>query len=154
MYRPGSYSSTGGYGDRYDDDRYEGRSGGRDEDRNGYGYGREREMGYRDDDRYGKYGDSSSRDGDRYGRDEERYSRDGYRDDDYRGRSQSVDEYQYGSRSRSTDRDRDRAYDDDGQYSSRYVIDGDIGVTNVVKCHIEFHGSFFLLPSYVAVSTF
>ncbi|KAG7995190.1 hypothetical protein I3843_01G096100 [Carya illinoinensis] len=118
MYRPGSYSSTGGYGDRYDDDRYEGRYGSRDEDRNGYG--REREAGYRDDDRYGRYGDSYSRDGDRYGKDnEERYNRDGYRDDDYRGRSQSADDYQYGSRSRSFDRDRDRAFDDDGQYSSR-----------------------------------
>ncbi|XP_015962914.1 clathrin interactor EPSIN 3 isoform X2 [Arachis duranensis] len=102
MYRPGS--GSGAYGDRYDDDRY----GNREEDRNGYGYGREREPGYRDDDRY-------SRDGDRYGREyEERYSRDGYRDDDYRGRSQSVD-YAYDTRSRSSDRDRD----DDGQYSSR-----------------------------------
>ncbi|XP_030937916.1 clathrin interactor EPSIN 2-like [Quercus lobata] len=114
MYRPGSY------GDRYEDDRYEGRYGSRDEDRNGYGYGKEREMGYRDDDRYGRYGDSNSRDGDRYGRDyDERSSRDGYRDDDYRGRSRSVDDYQYGSRSRSSDRDKDRAFDDDGQYSSR-----------------------------------
>ncbi|KAM7487046.1 hypothetical protein LguiA_003055 [Lonicera macranthoides] len=109
MYRPGSYSSTGGYGDRYDDDRY----GSRDEDRNGYG--RER-----DDDRYGRYGDSYGRDGDRYGRDyEDRSNRDGYRDDDYRGRSRSDDDYNYGSRSRSADRDRDRAYEDDGQYSSR-----------------------------------
>lgn len=113
MYRPGSYSSTGGYGDRYEDDRYEGRYGSRDEDRNGYGK-------ERDDDRYGRYGDSSSRDGDRYGRDyEERSSRDGYRDDDYRGRSRSVDDNQYGSRSRSSDIDKDRAFDDDGQYSSR-----------------------------------
>ncbi|TKY64749.1 Clathrin interactor EPSIN 3 [Spatholobus suberectus] len=108
MYRPGSYSSSGAYGqygDRYDDDRY----GSREEDRNGYGYGREREWSYRDDDR-------QSRDGDRYGRDyEERYGRDGYRDDDYRGRSRSVD-YQHDSRSRSSDRDR---YDDDGQHSSR-----------------------------------
>ncbi|KAK7304294.1 hypothetical protein VNO77_45162 [Canavalia gladiata] len=101
MYRPGSYSSSGAYGDRYDDDRY----GSREEDRNGYGYGRER-----DDDRYG-------RDGDRYGRDyEERYGRDSYRDDDYRGRSRSTD-YPYDSRSRSSDRD--RSYDDDGQHSSR-----------------------------------
>ncbi|KAF2302527.1 hypothetical protein GH714_037316 [Hevea brasiliensis] len=116
MYRPSSYSSTGGYGDKYDDDRYEGRYGSRDEDRNGYGYGREREYNYRDDDRYGRYGDSYSRDGDRYGRDyEERYSRDGYRDDDYRGRSRSIDDY--GSRSRSSDRD--RGFHDDGQPSSR-----------------------------------
>ncbi|KAF7837104.1 clathrin interactor EPSIN 3-like isoform X1 [Senna tora] len=107
MYRPGSYSGSGGYGDRYDDDRY----GSRDEDRNGYGYGRERDYGYRDDDRYG-------RDGDRHGRDnEERYSRDGYRDDEYRGRSPNVEDYQHGSRSRSADRDRN--YDDDGQHSSR-----------------------------------
>ncbi|KAG6663948.1 hypothetical protein CIPAW_02G057100 [Carya illinoinensis] len=117
MYRPSSYSGVGGYGDRFDDDRCEGRYGSRDEDRNGFG--RERETGYRDDDHHGRYGDSRSRDGDRYGRDyEERYSRDGYRDDDYRGRSQSVD-YQYGSRSRSSDRDRDHAFDEDGQYSSR-----------------------------------
>ncbi|KAJ6941274.1 clathrin interactor EPSIN 2-like [Populus alba x Populus x berolinensis] len=106
MYRPGSYSSTRGYDD---DGRY------KDEDRNGYGYGKEREYNYRDDDRYGKYGDSYGRDADRYG--EERYGRDGYRDDDYQGRSRSVDGY--GSRSRSSDRDRDRAFDDDGQSSSR-----------------------------------
>jgi len=108
MHRPGSYSSSGAYGDRYDDDRY----GSREEDRNGYGYGKEREWGYKDDDR-------NSRDGDRYGRDyEDRHGRDGYRDDDYRGRSQSADHYQHESRSRSSDRDR---YDDDGQNSSRYV---------------------------------
>ncbi|GER45693.1 ENTH/VHS family protein [Striga asiatica] len=102
-YRPGS----GGYGDRYDDDRY----GNRDDDRNSYG--REREWGSRDDDRYG-------RDGDRYGKDyEERSGRDGYRDDDYRGRGQSTNEYNYGSRSRSADRDRSRSSEDDGQYSSR-----------------------------------
>ncbi|WJX75083.1 hypothetical protein P8452_58651 [Trifolium repens] len=105
MYRPGSHSNMGSYGDRYDDDRY----ASREEDRNGYGYGREREMGSRDDDR-------SSRDGDRYGRDyEDRYGREGYRDDD-RGRSRSVD-YQYDTRSRSSDRERD--FDDDGQHSSR-----------------------------------
>ncbi|XP_061360191.1 clathrin interactor EPSIN 2-like [Gastrolobium bilobum] len=109
MYRPGSYSSSGAYGDRYDDDRY----GSKEEDRSGYGNGQEGEWRYRDDDRY-------SRDGDRYGRGyEERYSRDGYKDDEYRGRSQSVDDYQYGSRSRSSDRDHDRSYDDDGQRSSR-----------------------------------
>ncbi|GAV90445.1 ENTH domain-containing protein [Cephalotus follicularis] len=106
MYRP-----SGGYGDRNDDDRYEGRYGIRDEDRNGYG--RERDYGFRDDDRHGRNGDSYSRDGDRYGRDyDERY-----RDDDYRGRSRSVDDYQYGSRSRSSDRE--RAFDDDAQSSSR-----------------------------------
>ncbi|KAE9615620.1 hypothetical protein Lalb_Chr04g0257281 [Lupinus albus] len=106
MYRPGSYSNSA-YGDRYDDDRY----GSKEEDRNGYGYGREREGGYRDDER-------SSRDGDRYSRDyEERYGRDGYRDEDSRRRSRSVD-YQNESRSRSSDRDRDRSYDDDG-HSSR-----------------------------------
>ncbi|KAK8364947.1 hypothetical protein V6Z11_A02G018600 [Gossypium hirsutum] len=110
MYRPGS----GGYGDKYDYDRY----GNRDyDDQNGYG--RDREYGYRDDDRYGRYGDSNSRDGDRYGRDyEERYGRDGDRDDDYRGRSRSVDDYQYGTRSRSSDRD--RAFDEDGASSRRH----------------------------------
>ncbi|KAL3829236.1 hypothetical protein ACJIZ3_018038 [Penstemon smallii] len=115
MHRPGSISSSGGYGDRYDDDRYEGRN--RDDDRNGYG--RERDWGSKDDDRYGRYGDSYGRDGDRYSRDsEERYGRDGYRDDDYRGRSRSTDDYHYGFRSKSADRDRDRAYEDDG-YSAR-----------------------------------
>ncbi|XP_050372730.1 clathrin interactor EPSIN 2 [Argentina anserina] len=110
LYRPGSYT------DRYEDDRY----GGRDEDRNGYGYGKDREWGYKDDDRYGRSGDSYSRDGDRYGREyDEQNGREGYRDDDYRGRSRSVDGDQYGSRSRSSDRERERAYDDDGQYSSR-----------------------------------
>ncbi|GLT47992.1 hypothetical protein SLA2020_216370 [Shorea laevis] len=107
MYRPGS----GGYGDKYDYDRYEGRYGSKDEDQSGYGYGREREYGYRDDDRYGRYGD-------RYERDyEDRSSRDGYRDDNYRGRNRDDEDFQYGSRSRSSDRD--RAYDDDGQSSAR-----------------------------------
>ena len=85
---------------------------GREEDRSGYGYGREKEWGYRDDDQY-----SSNRD--RYGRDyEERYSRDGYRDDEYR---RSVDDDQYGSRNRRSDRDHDHNFDDDGQRSSRCV---------------------------------
>lgn len=102
MYRPGS----GGYGD----DRYEGRYGGKEDERNGY----------RDDERYGRYGDSYSREGDRDGRDsDEHYSRYSYRDDDSRGRSRSVDEYQYGSRSRSSDRDGDRPYDDYDHHSSR-----------------------------------
>lgn len=114
MYRPGS----GGYGDRYDDDRYESRSGNRDDDRNGYG----RERDPRDDDRYGRYGESYGREGDRNSRDnEERYGRDGYKDDEYRGRGQSIDDYQYGSRSRSADRERSQANEDDGQYSSRFV---------------------------------
>lgn len=112
MYRPGS----GGYGDKYDYDRYEGRYGSRDEDQNGYG--RERDYSYRDDDRYSRNGDSYSRDGDRYGRDyEDRHGRDGYRDDSSYGRSRSVDRYQDGS---GRDSDRYRSYDDDGQ-SSRYV---------------------------------
>ncbi|KAK4725839.1 hypothetical protein R3W88_030756 [Solanum pinnatisectum] len=113
MYRPGSQSGSGGYGDRFDEDRY----GGRDEERNGYG--REREWGYRDEDKNGKYGDSNSRDGDRYGRDYDDRSRDGNKDDDYRGRSRNTDDYNYGSRSRSSDRYRDHTNDDDGQYSSR-----------------------------------
>ncbi|KAL3634349.1 hypothetical protein CASFOL_021403 [Castilleja foliolosa] len=104
MYRSGSSPGSGGYGDRPDDERY----GNRDDDRNSYG--REREWGSRDDDRYGRQGESYGRDGDRYSRDnEERYGRDGYKDD----------EYQYGSRSRSADRDRTRSNEDDGQYSSR-----------------------------------
>lgn len=109
MYRPGSYSNPGGYGDRYDEDRY----GGRDDDRNGYG--REREWGGNED-RYGR--DSYGREGDRYGREyDERYTRDGYRDDDYSGRNRSTDEYNSGSR--SSEKERDHAYDDDAQYSSR-----------------------------------
>ncbi|XP_015061134.1 clathrin interactor EPSIN 2-like isoform X1 [Solanum pennellii] len=113
MYRPGSQSGSGGYGDRFDEDRY----GGRDDERSGYG--REREWGYRDEDKNGRYGDSNSRDGDRYGRDYDDRSRDGNKDDDYRGRSRSTDDYNYGSRSRSSDRYRDHTNDDDGQYSSR-----------------------------------
>lgn len=113
MYRPGSQSGSGGYGDRFDEDRY----GGRDEERNGYG--REREWSNRDEDKYGRYGDSNSRDGDRYGRDYDERSRDGHKEDDYRGRSRSIDDYNYGSRSRSSDRYRDHTNDDDGQYSSR-----------------------------------
>ncbi|KAL3351236.1 hypothetical protein AABB24_019707 [Solanum stoloniferum] len=97
MYRPGSQSGSGGYGDRFDEDRY----GGRDEEKNG------------------RYGDSNSRDGDRYGRDYDDSSRDGNKDDDYRGRSRSTDDYNYGSRSRSSDRYRDHTNDDDVQYSSR-----------------------------------
>ncbi|KAG7629062.1 ENTH domain [Arabidopsis thaliana x Arabidopsis arenosa] len=100
MHRP-----SGGYGDKYD---YEGRYGDRDEGRSSYG--KEREYGYRDDDR-------NSRDGDRYSRDsEDRYGRDGNTDDEYRGRSRSVDNYN-GSRGRSSDRE--RPIEDDGQSSSR-----------------------------------
>ncbi|KAL3351237.1 hypothetical protein AABB24_019707 [Solanum stoloniferum] len=97
MYRPGSQSGSGGYGDRFDEDRY----------------------GYRDEEKNGRYGDSNSRDGDRYGRDYDDSSRDGNKDDDYRGRSRSTDDYNYGSRSRSSDRYRDHTNDDDVQYSSR-----------------------------------
>ncbi|XP_019428520.1 PREDICTED: clathrin interactor EPSIN 3-like isoform X1 [Lupinus angustifolius] len=116
MPRPGSYSSSGAYGDRYNNDSY----GSREEDRSGSGYGREREWGSRDGDRYSRDGDRYSRDGDRYGRDYEKHSsKDGYRNDEYSGRNQSFEDYQYGSRSRSSDRDHDRGYDDDGQRSSR-----------------------------------
>ncbi|KAJ8444810.1 hypothetical protein Cgig2_034045 [Carnegiea gigantea] len=109
MFRPGSR----GY-----DDHYEGHYGGREDEWNGYG--REREWGYKDDERYGRFGDSYNREGDRYGRDsDEHYGRDSYRDEDSRGRSQNVDDYQYGSRSRSSDRDGECAYDDDDRHSSR-----------------------------------
>ena len=117
MYKPGSYTSGGGYGERYEDDRYEGSYGSRDEDPNGYG--REREWRSRDDDKYSKYGDSSNRDRDYYGREsEERSGRDGYKDNSSRGRSQNGDDYNYGVRSKSSERD--RTYEDDSQYSSRY----------------------------------
>ncbi|CAN8254226.1 unnamed protein product [Cochlearia groenlandica] len=102
---------SGGYGDKYE---YESRYGDRDEGRSSYG--REREYGYRDDDR-------NSRDGDRYSRDsEERSGREGSRDDEYHGRSKSVDNYQNGSRARSSD---------DGQSSSRaddHSQDGRVGI--------------------------
>uniref|UniRef100_A0A7N0UA29 ENTH domain-containing protein n=1 Tax=Kalanchoe fedtschenkoi TaxID=63787 RepID=A0A7N0UA29_KALFE len=104
MYRPNSYS--GGYGDRFDDDRN--------------GHGKDRDSGYREDDRYGRYGDSYNRDGDRNSRNsDERYDRDGYRDDDYHGRRRSFEGQKFGSRSKSYDRDMDRSYEDDGNYSSR-----------------------------------
>ncbi|CDY23342.1 BnaC04g48700D [Brassica napus] len=97
----GMYKPSGGYGDKYD-------YGSRDEERSSYG--REREYGYRDNDR-------NSRDGDRHSRDsEDRYGRDGNREDDYRGRSRSVDNFQTGSRGRSSDRE--RTFEDDG-HSSR-----------------------------------
>ncbi|CDY17942.1 BnaC04g02770D [Brassica napus] len=98
----GMYKPSGGYGDRYD-------YGSRDDERSSYG--REREYGYRDDDR-------NSRDGDRHSRDsEDRYGRDGNREDDYRGRSRSVDNFPHGSRGRSSDRE--RTFEDDGHSSSR-----------------------------------
>ncbi|KAI3511647.1 hypothetical protein L1887_18804 [Cichorium endivia] len=89
-YRPGSYPGAGGY----EDDRYEGRYGSKDD--NGYGYGRERE-------REREWGN------------DDKYS---YGDDEYRGR-RSVDGENYGTRSRSSDRERERAYEDQPQYSSR-----------------------------------
>ncbi|KAG9128919.1 hypothetical protein Leryth_009664 [Lithospermum erythrorhizon] len=99
MYLPGSYSGSGGHGD----DHYRSRG----DERNDNGRGRE--YGYGDDDRY-TYG----HDGDRYGREyAERY----VGDDDYRGRSRSVDNRS--SRGRSSDRDK---YKDDDQYSSRGSI--------------------------------
>lgn len=121
MYKPGSYPSTGGYGERYVDECYEGRDGGRDEHRNGYG--RERDWGSRDNNRYDKYGDSNSRHRDRYVRDcEGSYGWDGYKDDDSRGRSPNIDNYNYGHKSKSPDRYEDHSYDDNGQYSSRYDL--------------------------------
>ncbi|KAL2530098.1 Clathrin interactor EPSIN 2 [Forsythia ovata] len=82
-YRNTSVGGMNKPGDRYDEDRY----GSRDDGRNDYG--REREWGNRDDDKYARYGDAYGHDGDRYGRDnDDRYGQDGYRDDDYQGRSQ------------------------------------------------------------------
>ncbi|KAK4766113.1 hypothetical protein SAY87_007755 [Trapa incisa] len=94
MYKPG------GYGDRYDDDRYSGRDDS--------GYGRGREGGYKDDDRNGRNRDSYS-----YSRDsEERYDRDGYREDGFQ-------DNRNGSRSGSVNKDGDHSLDDDGQYAAR-----------------------------------
>lgn len=108
IYKPSTYSSTGGgYGaDQYDEDRYGSRYGGRDDDRNGYGRDRELEK-YREDDRYGRNSDSSSRDGDRYGRDSgDRYNRDG-------GDRDHEDERYNARRSdRNYDKEKDRAYED------------------------------------------
>ncbi|OEL35065.1 Clathrin interactor EPSIN 2, partial [Dichanthelium oligosanthes] len=111
----GTHRSPGGYGGGYDNDRYEGSYGSRYDNRNGNG--RERENGYRDDDRYGGPGDTPNREGDRYSRDSnERYGRD-YREDEYKG-SHSNHEYAEGSGRRSYGRERD-SYGDDEAYSSR-----------------------------------
>ncbi|KAF8689969.1 hypothetical protein HU200_041604 [Digitaria exilis] len=111
----GTHRSPGGYGGGYDNDRYEGSYGSRYDNRNGNG--REREYGYRDDDRYGGPGDTPNREGDRYSRDSnERYGRD-YREDEYKG-SHSNHEYAEGSGRRSYGRERD-SYGDDEAYSSR-----------------------------------
>jgi len=107
--------SPGGYGGGYDNDRYEGSYGSRYDNRNGNG--RERDYGYRDDDRYGGPGDTPNREGDRYSRDSnERYGRD-YREDEYKG-SHSNHEYSEGAGRRSYGRERD-SYGDDEAYSSR-----------------------------------
>lgn len=110
----GTHRSPGRYGGGYDNDRYEGSYGSRYDNRNGNG--REREYGYRDDDRYGGPGDTPNRE-DRYSRDSnERYGRD-YREDEYKG-SGSNHEYAEGSGRRSYGRERD-SYGDDEAYSSR-----------------------------------
>lgn len=115
-YKPGSYSSASGYGDGYDDDHYEGRYGGRDDDRNGYGRGKD--LGYRDDDRYGRGGDFN-RDGDGFGRDSDEHSERGsYKNEDNRG-SRGNDDYQFGPRSKSFDKDKDHSYEEDDSYSYR-----------------------------------
>lgn len=103
----GAHRSPGGY----DNDRYEGSNGSRYDNRNGYG--REREYGYRDDDRYSGAGDTPNREGDRYSRD----SNERNREDEYRG-SNSNPEYAEGSGRRSYGRERD-SYDNDEAYSSR-----------------------------------
>ncbi|XP_058094509.1 clathrin interactor EPSIN 2-like isoform X2 [Magnolia sinica] len=92
--RSSSHSSTGGYGDRHNDDCYEGRHGNKNDDRNRYG--RERDRRNRDHDRYSRGGDPHGRGGDRYGRDsDDRYSRDSYRDDDSRSRSSYDDDRRF-----------------------------------------------------------
>lgn len=117
-YKPGSYSNASGYGDRYDDDHYEGRSGGRDDDLNGYGRGKD--LGYREDDRYGRGGDFN-RYGDGFGRDSDEHSgRDSYKNDDNRG-GRGNDEYQFGPRSKSFDKEKDHSYEEDDGYSYRYT---------------------------------
>ncbi|KAG2662387.1 hypothetical protein PVAP13_1KG535000 [Panicum virgatum] len=108
-------SGLGGYSGGYDNDHFEGSYGSRYDNRNGNG--REREYGYRDDDRYGGPGDTPNREGDRYSRDSnERYGRD-YREDEYKG-SHSNHEYAEGTGRRSYGRERD-SYGDDEAYSSR-----------------------------------
>ncbi|RWW05895.1 hypothetical protein BHE74_00014415 [Ensete ventricosum] len=87
----------------------------KDKDEDRYGNGKEREWGYKDDDKYGRSRDSFGGEGDRYGRyADERYGRDSNRDDDYR-RGRGNDDYQYGSRNRSLSRD--RSLDDDDRSS-------------------------------------
>nr|XP_009418343.1 PREDICTED: clathrin interactor EPSIN 2-like isoform X3 [Musa acuminata subsp. malaccensis] len=105
----GSTGRPGGYSDHCEDDRYESRNASRDEDR--YGNGKEREWGYKDDDRYNRDRDSYGREGDRSSvYSDEHHGRDGFRDDDSRG-GHGNDDYQDGSRNRSID--------DDDRYSSR-----------------------------------
>ncbi|CAM0942854.1 unnamed protein product [Alopecurus aequalis] len=94
----GTHRSPGGY----DNDRYE---GGKYDNRNGYG--REREYGYRDEDRYSGAGDTPNREGDRYSRDSNERSR----EDEYNRGSNSNPEYAEGSGRRS--------YGDEEAYSSR-----------------------------------
>ncbi|KAG6505619.1 clathrin interactor EPSIN 2-like isoform X1 [Zingiber officinale] len=102
--RPGSYPSPRRYGDRYDDDHYDSRYASRDDDR--YGNWKERNWGYKDDDRSGRVSDPYGREEDRYGRySDEHYGRDGYKDDEHRG----GQEGDYGSRNTG----RNRSFDDD-----------------------------------------
>lgn len=113
----GSHKSTSssGYGDRYDDDRYESRYGSREDDRNGYG--RERDSGYKDDDRYAKDGEFY-KNGDGYSRDSDEHSgRGSYKNDDHRG-GRGNDDYQFGPR-KSFDKDREHSYEEDESYSYR-----------------------------------
>ncbi|XP_074590309.1 clathrin interactor EPSIN 2-like [Curcuma longa] len=100
--RPGSHPSPGRYGDHYDDDRYGSRYASRDDYQ--YGNGKDRDWGYKDDDRSGRVNDS-------HGREEDRYDRDGYRDNEHRGGD-------YGSRNMSIGRNRSL---DDDNHSIRSV---------------------------------
>ncbi|KAJ6809634.1 clathrin interactor EPSIN 3-like [Iris pallida] len=88
-YRNSSHSGAGSYGDRHDN----GHNGNGDSERSGYG--REREMGYRDYD--------------------EQYGRDNFAE----GIGRSSVDYQTRSRSQSVDGYTDRSFDDDDRYSSR-----------------------------------
>lgn len=96
-------------GDRYDDERYESRYGNKEDD--WYNNGKEREWGYRDDDKSGRASDLYDQEGYRYGRySDERYGKDGYRDDENRG-VQGHDDYRYGSK--NTSFSGGRSFDDD-----------------------------------------
>ncbi|RWR83964.1 Epsin domain-containing protein [Cinnamomum micranthum f. kanehirae] len=118
--RSSSHSSSGGNGERDNNDRYESRYGNRDDDRNGYG--RDREWGQTDDNYHGRRRGSNGHGEDHYVRDsDDSYSKDGYRDDDHKASGSKGDNH-HASRDRRSDRGGEyHPYEDDDQCSSRQL---------------------------------